>query len=164
VRIHFTIVFLAATSLCSAQNFHSGNFENLQKRIASENDTLYILNFWATWCKPCIEEIGYFDKTGVEHDTRKLKMILINLDFNKQVESSVKPFIKRKKLRSEIYHITDTDPNEWINRIDSIWSGAIPATVMYANGVKLFFKEGSMKEDEIKSAIERSAAKLKEQE
>ena len=82
-------------------------------------------------------------------------MILVNLDFNSKVDSLVIPFIRRKKIESDVIHITDTDPNEWINKIDSSWSGAIPATVMIRNKKVLFFKEGTVSELELNSNLEK---------
>ena len=82
-------------------------------------------------------------------------MILVNLDFNSKVDSMVIPFIRRKKIESEVFHITDTDPNEWINKIDSSWSGAIPATVMMRNKNVIFFKEGQVSELELNNNLEK---------
>lgn len=82
-------------------------------------------------------------------------MILVNLDFNSKVDSLVIPFIRRKKIESEVFHITDTDPNEWINKIDTSWSGAIPATVMIRNKNAIFFKEGQVSELELNSNLEK---------
>ena len=81
-------------------------------------------------------------------------MILVNLDFHSKVEGTAKPFMLRKNILSKVVHVTDTDPNEWINRIDEHWSGAIPATVMFRNGKQVFFKEGPMKENELNTVIE----------
>jgi thiol-disulfide isomerase/thioredoxin len=131
-------------------------FDDLQTSVQKTNDTLYVLNFWATWCKPCIEELPGFEKINEEYKDARVKMILVNLDFNSKVDSSVIPFLSRKKIKSGVVHITDTDPNEWINKIDEKWSGAIPATVIYKNGKQLFFKEGSMTYDEIKKVIENN--------
>lgn len=82
-------------------------------------------------------------------------MILVNLDFNSKVDSLVIPFIRRKKIESDVVHITDTDPNEWINKIDSSWSGAIPATVMMRNKNVIFFKEGQVNEVELNTNLEK---------
>lgn len=82
-------------------------------------------------------------------------MILVNLDFNSKVDSLVIPFIRRKKIESEVIHITDTDPNEWINKIDASWSGAIPATVMIRNKNLIFFKEGPVSELELNNTLEK---------
>lgn len=82
-------------------------------------------------------------------------MLFVNLDFNSKVESLVEPFVLRKGFHTPVIHITDTDPNIWINRIDSTWSGAIPATVMYKNGQKVFFHEGQVSEKELESILKK---------
>ena len=119
----------------------------------STDDTLYILNFWATWCRPCIEELPFFENCRQEFKDEPVRIILVNLDFNNQVETQVIPFIKKKNIASSVWHITDTDADSWINKVDKSWSGAIPATVMYKNGIKLFFKEGQMSQEELKSTL-----------
>jgi thiol-disulfide isomerase/thioredoxin len=131
-------------------------FDELKKRVEQKNDTLYILNFWATWCKPCIEELPWFEKVNGEYSVGPVRLILVNLDFNSKVESNVKPFITKRNIKSVVVHISDTDPNEWINKIDERWSGAIPATVLFKNGKSIFFKEGSMTYEELKNVIENS--------
>lgn len=133
--------------------FSSGNYDSLQQRIQSNNDSIYVVNFWATWCAPCVEELPYFEKLNKTHSGEKVKVLLINLDFNSRVETVAKPFVTKKNIQSEVYHITDTDPNLWINRVDSSWSGAIPATVIYHQSKKVFFKEGGMNEEELLNTI-----------
>ncbi len=126
------------------------SFDQLQKRLFETKDSVIVLNFWATWCKPCIEELPGFEQLREKYVSRKLKIILVNLDFNSKIKSSVEPFIKRKNLKSEIWHITDSDPNVWINKIDSTWSGAIPATVIYdSSHNKLKFIEGQVTFEEL---------------
>jgi thiol-disulfide isomerase/thioredoxin len=129
------------------------NFETLNASVHKDNDTLYILNFWATWCKPCIEELPAFEKINEEFKDHPVSMTLVNLDFHSKVESSVKPFLLRKEIKSVVVHITDSDPNEWINRIDERWSGAIPATVVFKNTKTIFFKEGSMSYEELRDEM-----------
>jgi thiol-disulfide isomerase/thioredoxin len=141
--------FLLLSTSSSAQNINLVKFDDLKNRVEVMNDTLYVLNFWATWCRPCIQELPYFEKIHSEKIDQPLKIILVNLDFNSKVESVAKPFVKKKKLQSEIVHITETDPNLWISKLDSNWSGAIPATIMIRNKTKLFFKEGEMSYEEI---------------
>lgn len=138
-----------------AQEIRSIKFNELQNEIKDSGDTLLIYNFWATWCKPCVEELPSFEKAHSEFSNQKVKVVLVNLDFNSKVSSVVDPFIKKKNIQSSVYHITDTDPNEWINKIDPIWSGAIPATVIYLSGEKVFFLEGQISEQSLIWEIEK---------
>jgi thiol-disulfide isomerase/thioredoxin len=149
--IRYIVLVLFACNSYSAysQSVELLEFEQLKNSVNKTNDTLYVLNFWATWCRPCVEELPYFEAVNKEYREAPVKFILVNLDFNSKVDSIVKPFILKKKLETRIVHITDTDPNEWINQIDQRWSGAIPATVMYRNGKTVFFKEGPMTQKEL---------------
>ena len=152
-----TLCFLfcfGLSTLVRAQMVHSINFEQLQKKILETKDTIIILNFWATWCKPCVEELPYFEQLNQTYLSKKIKVILVNLDFNSKIKSLVEPFIIKKNLKSEILHITDTDPNAWINKLDSTWSGAIPATIFYnSSHEKIKFHEGQMTYDQLESTI-----------
>jgi thiol-disulfide isomerase/thioredoxin len=154
MRLPVLFFFILLSFNVQAQSVQSMSFEKLQSRVLESKDAILILNFWATWCKPCIEELPAFEQINQKYSAEKIKVILINLDFNSKINSSVEPFVKNKKLQSEIIHITDTDPNLWINKIDSSWSGAIPATVIYnSQHQKIKFTEGQMTFVELESVI-----------
>ena len=102
------------------------------------NDTTYVINFWATWCSPCVKEIGYFEELHRESGTSKLKVFLISLDFPNQLERRVMPFLEERDISAEVLLVTDLKYNEWIDRVDSSWSGAIPATLIYQGDERIF--------------------------
>jgi len=138
-----------------AQVIHRMSFDGMEQRLHGISDSLVVLNFWATWCKPCVEELPYFDSAPDRHPDRPLKIILVNLDFNSRVSSLAEPFVVKRKVRSEVWHLDDTDPNTWINRLDPAWSGAIPASAFYYNGKKLDFREGQLTRVELDQIIQR---------
>jgi len=152
---YFLILLICKSITMHAQTMEMISFEKLQERISEAGNTPLILNFWATWCKPCIEELPYFEH-AFEKYSESVRIILVNLDFKSQLEKQVQPFIEKHHLRSPIVHLTDPDANSYINKIDSAWSGAIPATVIYKNGEKIFFREGPVTEIELFELIERS--------
>lgn len=116
------------------------SFSQLSGRLQTETDTVYVVNFWATWCAPCVKELPYFERLGAQYKSRKVKVLLVSLDMNKQVESSLLPFIARKNIKEEVVHLHEPDANEWIPKVDAQWSGALPATLIFTKSVRKFYE------------------------
>lgn len=130
------------------------DFDQFIERTHQQNDTLYVVNFWATWCKPCIAEIPAFEKLNSELKSSPVKIILLSLDFKSQ-SSNVEAFINKNGIQSETALLSAGNPNSWIDKIDESWSGAIPATVYYRNSEKLEFHEGDYSEETLKNSINK---------
>jgi thiol-disulfide isomerase/thioredoxin len=128
--------------------------QQLQTRTIQNNDSIYVVNFWATWCKPCVAELPFFEEAGKQFAAKKVKVVLTSLDFVADKEK-VNQFIENNNIPNNVYLLNAGDPNIWINKIDTSWSGGIPATVIYKNGVKLFFREGDFAtQQELDSVIQ----------
>lgn len=123
------------------QTVHEIDADGIAALSSLSNDTTYVLNFWATWCSPCVKEIGYFEQLHNESYPSGLKVILVSLDFPNQLESRVIPFLQNKGISAEVRIMTDTDYNAWIDRVDPSWSGAIPATLIYHNDQRVFLEK-----------------------
>ncbi len=106
-------------------------FDQLEPRLHSRNDTLYVVNFWATWCKPCVEELPYLEKLGRQYTDRPVRVLLVSLDFKSQLTTRLLPFLKKKGIRSEVVLLHDTDADAWIPKVSDAWDGAIPVTLFY---------------------------------
>lgn len=119
----------------------------LAKLLVKNTDTVYVINFWATWCSPCVEEIGYFEELHKSATGSKLQVLLINLDFPNQVEERVKPFITEKKLTAPVLNMQDLDYNRWIPNVDNTWTGAIPATLIYKKDKRKFYPAALSKKE-----------------
>jgi len=131
----------------AGQTVEAINAEELVSLTTQEGDTTYVINFWATWCSPCVKEIGFFEKLHQEYKNQTLKVILVSLDFPNQLDRRVIPFLEEKGISAEVKIMTDTDYNAWIDRVDPSWSGAIPATLIYQGDRRLFLeKEVTYKE------------------
>ncbi|GGK25789.1 thiol-disulfide oxidoreductase [Yeosuana aromativorans] len=117
------------------------NFNDFKNFLNKANDTTYVINFWATWCAPCVKELPYFEKLNQKYIDKKVKVILVSLDFPHLYDSKLKPFIVENHLKSKVIALDDVDMNAWIPQIDKDWSGSIPATIIYKNKTSKFFEQ-----------------------
>ena len=128
------------------------NFDDLEPLLYQEDNKIHVINFWATWCAPCVKELPYFEEINAQYENDNVKVLLVNLDMPKMWESHLIPFIKKKKLKSEIVILDDPKQNTWIPKVNETWSGAIPATIIYKAGKRNFY-ERSFSSDELKSEL-----------
>jgi thiol-disulfide isomerase/thioredoxin len=139
IRTFILYVFLLTGSVMSySQNVRLITVDQLQERIKNGKDSTYVVNFWATWCAPCIKELPHFEKLSQEFRSDKLAVVLISVDFKSKLTSAVVTFAKRKKLKNQVFLLNESNPQEYIDRIDPSWSGSIPATLFIKNGKRKF--------------------------
>lgn len=113
-----------------------------------------MVNFWATWCGPCIKELPFIEKLGQERNDVRVTLVSLDLDLDANPEKVYK-FVERKGLKSEVLILDEKDPNSWIDRIDKDWSGSLPATIVInTNTGKRAFVGRELKEGELESLIE----------
>ena len=141
----FTMILLAVIVFASCADTEEKkaeiatvNFEQLSPRLHENNDTLYIVNFWASWCNPCVKEIPDFEKINAEYKNKKVKMIMVSLDFPNQLDTKVIPFIAEQKMTAEVVLLFDPNANSWINEVSPDWTGSIPATLIYKKKLSKF--------------------------
>lgn len=117
------------------------DFNGFKKFLEIKDDKVHVINFWATWCGPCVKELPHFEALNKKYNTGNIEVILVSLDFPHLYETKLKPFIKDKKLSSKVIALDDVDMNSWIPQINKDWSGAIPATIIYKNDERKFFEQ-----------------------
>jgi thiol-disulfide isomerase/thioredoxin len=128
----------------------------LEQVLSSKHDSVYVINFWATWCKPCIEELPYFEEAYHEFKKSNVRILLVSLDMASELERIVIPFIQKKKMLAEIVLLDEPDPNSWIDRIEPTWSGSLPATIIFNNSLKKrSFQEKQLTKEELFSIIQQ---------
>jgi thiol-disulfide isomerase/thioredoxin len=137
-----------------AQNVPYITYEQLEKIIYKQDDTLRIVNFWATWCKPCIEELPEFEHINAEYKNQKVKVILVSMDFKSKIDLQLKPYIQKNNIQSNVFVLDQADANIWINAVSKEWSGSIPATIFTLQSKQLSFHEGKYSYDELKQKIQ----------
>ncbi len=144
------------TEAASTHKVPSLNFDGLQPLLSKDNDSTYVVNFWATWCKPCIKEMPYFEKLASEYAKENVKVLFVSLDFPEKLESQVIPFIQKNNIRSEVVLLDDADANGWIPKVSKEWSGAIPATIIYNSATRRFYERSftyEELEEELKTVL-----------
>lgn len=137
-------------------------FNELEPLLHLKNDTTYVVNFWATWCKPCVKELPAFEKLNEKYTNQKVKVVLVSLDFVKNYDSRLLPFIEENKILSEVVLLNDPKSNVWIDKVSPLWSGAIPATLIYKGSMRRFYEQSfsyKMLENEVKRFVSQDEGK-----
>lgn len=153
--LYLIFPFLFSNAIVAQKVAVFDNYASLEKAVLNDKSTTYVVNFWATWCAPCVKELPHFEKLNSEN--KNVKVVLVSLDFKNQYEAKLLPFVKNKKINSEVVLLTDKDYNKWLPTVDKDWSGSIPATLIIKNGVKKVFAERSFSSyDELNEFVNKN--------
>ncbi len=106
-----------------------------------EDKITYVVNFWATWCKPCVAELPHFLELEKMYKDKNVKFIFVSLDFMDNLETALIPFLDKQKISSEIIVLDQKDADVWMEKIDKNWSGSIPATLIYNTKNRKFVED-----------------------
>ena len=129
------------------------SFDDFEKVLTKDNDTTYLVNFWATWCVPCVKELPYFEAINEKYKDSKLEVVLVSLDFAKHIDSRLVPFLNKKKIGSEVKLLLDENETKWIDRVDPKWSGSIPITIVYKGENRDFYEKAFHSTKELEGII-----------
>lgn len=123
---------------------------------ASNKDTIYILNFWATWCAPCVKELPAFNNLYTKYATKPVKIILVSFDFKEAYPTILQQFVHNKGLQAEVVWLNETNADVFIPNINARWRGALPATLAINTKNKLkHLWEGTVTEKEITDIVDK---------
>lgn len=148
----FSLTFGLAT--LQAQKIEKIGVPELEKLLASPENALHVVNFWATWCPPCVTEMPYFEKLSKEYKDKGVKFTLISLDFPSQIDAKLIPFLEKNKITADVKVMTNLDYNSWIEKVDAGWQGNIPVTIFFNNaGNVKYFHPSEVTEKELRDLI-----------
>jgi len=148
------IILLLSSFKSNGQQIPAYSAEDVIHHTSSK-DTVYIINFWATWCAPCVGELPAFNALKRRYDRRPVRVLLVSLDFKENYPDKLALFLQRKNIMPEVAWLSDTNPNVFIPKIENSWGGSIPATIVVAPGQSFKkFIEGTITEREISKIVD----------
>lgn len=155
IRLFLILVIgVTGTDRMQAQTVRLLKLEQLETRLTAGKDTTYVLNFWATWCAPCVRELPYFQRIHQKFKNSPVKVLLISLDAKNTLDKKVVQFIGRNKITAEVFLLDETNQQMYIDRISPLWSGALPATLIVQTGKeRKDFIEGEITYEQLEAAL-----------
>ncbi|MFY0688055.1 MAG: TlpA family protein disulfide reductase [Cyclobacteriaceae bacterium] len=142
IIISFTISY--------SQDVKVRNYDELEKEMKANENEVLLVNFWATWCGPCIKELPHFEAANKRNDVR---VLLVSVDFPQEFQK-VKKFVGKKQLSSEVFLLNEIDYDSYMSRVSEKWSGALPATLLIDKDGNREFYERSFDEKELNQLIQ----------
>ena len=132
MRIAILPFFLVFVIAGYSQGNELVKLDKLQQLIQNEQELVQVINFWATWCAPCLKELPLFEKINQDRKDVHVRLVSMDMDLDPDPEK-VRKFVARKKIQSEVIILNEKNPNLWIDKLDKNWSGALPATLVVNN-------------------------------
>ena len=130
VILSLVVVFMCCVA--TAQGIKKMNIGELEKYI-KESEKPLVVNFWATFCAPCVHEIPYFKSTIQDKYAGSVELILVSLDPPGYFPNKISSFASQRNFPAPIVWLNETNADYFCPRIDKKWSGSIPATLMINN-------------------------------
>lgn len=148
--ISFLIVF--SPVFIYAQQYTRIGVNELDSLLQRQGDRVYVVNFWATWCGPCVSELPHFEKVADEYPESEVDFALVSLDFPSQADKRLREFIPKHKISLPVFLMTETDYDLWIPMVDKSWQGNLPATLIFKENTRIFIPE-VLNEEELRAHI-----------
>lgn len=151
------LFLLVSMSPVFSQDLTKIGSDDLKSLLNDSSDKLHIVNFWATWCSPCVTELPYFEEAAQKFEGEDVEVTLISLDFPSQVESRLVPFLEEKKITLKVLLMEELDYDKWIPEVDETWKGNLPATLIFNNAKgKRQFVSRVLEKEELMKLIENN--------
>jgi thiol-disulfide isomerase/thioredoxin len=105
---------------------------DLESYIANSDHPL-IINFWATFCVPCVKEIPYFQSTVARYNNQQVELILVSLDLPDYYPTRISDFAEKRGFTSRIVWLNETNADYFCPKVDPRWTGGIPSSLFINN-------------------------------
>ncbi|MCS7065031.1 MAG: TlpA family protein disulfide reductase [Fimbriimonadales bacterium] len=135
------------------------NLRDLQRRLAGQRGKVVVLNFWATWCQPCVEEFPALVKLYNNYRKRGVMVIAISVDDPETADELIQPFLKRQRATFPVL-VLNEDPDRFIRNFDKEWGGEVPRTYVYSkSGKRLKAWSGARSYEEFEKEVKEALKK-----
>src|SRR5215471_10062568 len=144
----FFLITLSFFSFAThAQDVKAVKVTELSKTIR-ESKTPLIVNFWATFCVPCIQEMPYFQEVAKQYKSQNVSLLFVSLDLKEAYPVKVNAMAKKLQLTSPVVWLNETNADYFCPKIDTTWSGGMPSSLFVNNatGYHRFFEDQLSKE------------------
>ena len=142
------VAFFFIGFFAKSQTVISCTLTELEKTMSSNDTKLLVVNFWATYCKPCVEEIP--DLIRVCNKQKNVKLLLVSLDDKSMFPKKLNRFVKKHHFKTNLLWLNETDANYFCPKIEPSWNGTIPATLIIDRKKgKRMFVESEMSAEEM---------------
>jgi thiol-disulfide isomerase/thioredoxin len=132
MRIVIVILLLCVGMICQAQTVKKIKITDLEQTIAQSDHPL-IVNFWATFCVPCVKEIPYFQSTVAHYQGEQVELILVSLDLPDYYPAKIASFARSRGFTSSLVWLNETDADYFCPKVDPKWTGGIPSSLFINN-------------------------------
>lgn len=113
-------------------------YAQLEDMFESDPEKIWVVNFWATSCPPCIKEMPHFRQLESVYADKNVRILLVSTDKIEDLESRVYPFVKKYEITPEVVLLGDQNYSAWTDDVDPSWYGALPATMIFHHDQKSF--------------------------
>lgn len=128
----------------------------LKQMIRSDSGNVVLVNAWASWCKPCLDEMPGLLKARRLYRGKAFRFILISADDPGNVETKARSALKKFGVDFTSYAIADSTQDAFITGMSEAWNGALPATFLYDRRGRLAeMKVGQRTYRQLREAVAR---------
>ncbi|WP_116127091.1 redoxin domain-containing protein [Lewinella sp. IMCC34183] len=128
-------------------------YEAVAPLFAQTNDTTYLINFWATWCKPCLEELPLLQELSDGRTADEaLRVILVSLDTEPGAIARIPEYLSGRGIKLPTVVLTDESPG-WMRDLDEKWDGSLPTTFVYRGPLRYIYRRPWRTLPDVRAAV-----------
>jgi thiol-disulfide isomerase/thioredoxin len=129
------------------------SFEQVAGIFKQTTDTTYVVNLWATWCKPCREELPFLQDLATKEAGKKLVVVLVSLDTEAGAIARIPAFLDKVAPNLPAIVLTEDD-SLWGKTIDRVWASNLPTTIIYRGDLRFIYRRNFRTYNDLRAALD----------